>query len=145
MTKNIRGARGAQGDIIVKALAAALLALAGAGAGYFALLHAPQAADLGAAAPKAGVGQVDFDWVLAEGELLQGTATLNVPQGINVSLKLDNDRPETLIIEGYDIEFPLAAERIVAVNFHSYRKGLFNIRLKSSPRSLGTLSVVEPQ
>ncbi len=129
----------------MKGLAAVLLVLAGAGVGYFALLHEPQASDLGPAAAKAGAGQVDFDWVLADGELLQGTATLNVPQGINVALKVDNDVAGTLIIEGYDIEFPLAADSIVAVDFHSYRKGLFNIRLKSDSRSLGTLTVVEPQ
>ncbi len=124
----------------MKWLVAVVLALAVSGAGYFALLHEPGRGDLGPAAPQAAAGPVDFDGVLADGDLIQGPTTLKVPRGINVALRIDGDVADTLPIECYDITFALAAGSIEVVNAHSYRKGLFTIRLKSDQHSLGTLA-----
>lgn len=124
-------------------LLALVLLAGGAGAGYW--LYGSGMNLGGPAAPQPGVAEVAYDWVLAEGELLQGTTELDVPVGVNVALEIDNDVPDTLVIGGYQAEFELAADSIVPVNFYTHRKGQYPLRLKSNDRLLGTLNVVDSE
>lgn len=120
-----------------------LVLIAGGAGGAWWLMQGG-GAGLGPATPKADVSLVNFDWVLAEGELLQGTEELEVPLGINVALEVDNDLDDVLVIDGYDVEFELEESSVVPIDFNAYQKGRFPIRLKSSDHKLGTLIVVSP-
>ena len=115
------------------------------GGGYFFATQNGAATALGESAPRPDAARVNFDWALSEGELMLGTADMNVPLGINVLLEIDNDRADTLVVKGYDTQFELPQDSVVTVEFYTHKKGRYQVALASSGQTLGSLTVVDSQ
>ncbi|MEN8719206.1 MAG: hypothetical protein ABF296_02940 [Oceanococcaceae bacterium] len=101
-------------------------------------------ASMGEAAPKADAAEVWLNWSVADGELLQGSSSVNAVKGMNVRFTIDSYNADELVIEGYDLRFPLADDGTTEVTFHAYQTGEFPIRIRSKDRRIAVLTVNAP-
>lgn len=100
---------------------------------------------LGPATPDPNAASIKVEWLLGDGDLLQGNDRIKMPAGANLALGVDTDTAGTLLLDGYDLRFSLPPDSATTVNFLAYKPGIFRFRLEPGGQELGTLEVLERQ
>lgn len=85
-----------------------------------------------------------FDLVVRNGRLVQGPTSLAVDHGSEVTLVIDSNMADTLMIDGYNLSAPIAPGQAMLLKFVAEQPGRFAYRLGSGAQ-IGVLEVGPPQ
>lgn len=85
-----------------------------------------------------------FDLVVRSGRLAQGPTSLAVEHGSEVTLVIDSDMADTLMIDGYNLRAPITPGQPMLLKFVAEQPGRFAYRLGSGGQ-IGVLEVGPPQ
>lgn len=90
------------------------------------------------------IAENTFELMVRGGKLQNGPFELVVPHGVEVTLTVDSDLPDTLSIGGYNYRVAFEAGQPMVLTFKAERPGVFPIVLGRTGRQIATLEVAPP-
>ena len=94
------------------------------------------------AAPEAPAST--FEWVVRNGRLVEGPASIAVDHGSKVTMIVDSDVQSLLRIDGYNLAAPVMAGQPLLLSFVAEQPGRFAYRLGSGGQQIGVIEVGPP-
>jgi hypothetical protein len=95
----------------------------------------------GVQSPPVVQGPATFEFVVRNGQLLEGPQQITVDHGSEVTLIVDSNTPDALRVDGYNLVAPVVAGQPLMLTFTAEQPGRFTYRLDSSGRALGVIEV----